>query len=83
MCAITKGKNPFAVCNIYNNNNNNLEMTVTNPNVTQEEDMRFNSGNAYDHLVQNLLSFRLLLTDIKIRIYKILLLPGALYGCEI
>jgi hypothetical protein len=44
--------------------------------------MRLNSGNACYHLVQKLLSFRLLSKNIKIRIYKTIILPVVLYGCE-
>jgi hypothetical protein len=43
---------------------------------------RLNSGNACYHLVQNLLSSRLLSKDVKITIYKTIILPVALYGCE-
>jgi hypothetical protein len=41
-----------------------------------------NSGNACYHSVQNLLSFRLLSKNIKIRIYKTIILPVVLYGCQ-
>jgi hypothetical protein len=41
-----------------------------------------NSGNACYHLVQNLPSF-LLSKNVKIRMYKTIILPVALYGCEI
>jgi hypothetical protein len=41
-----------------------------------------NSGNACYHSVQNLLSSRLLSKNIKIRIYKAIVLPVVLYGCE-
>jgi hypothetical protein len=34
------------------------------------------------HSVQNLLSSRLLSKNVKIRIYKIIILPAILYGCE-
>jgi hypothetical protein len=52
-------------------------------NLIQEEiKRRLNSGNAFYHSVQNLLSSRLLSKSIKIRIYKILILPVVLYGCE-
>jgi hypothetical protein len=48
-----------------------LGATVTNQNLIQEETKkRLNSGNACYHLVQNLLSSRLLLKNLKIRIYK-------------
>jgi hypothetical protein len=32
--------------------------------------------------VQNLLSSRLLSKNVKVRIYKSIILPGVLYGCE-
>jgi hypothetical protein len=44
--------------------------------------MRLNSGNACYHSVQNLLSSHLLPKNIKIRIYKTIILPVVLYGCE-
>jgi hypothetical protein len=44
---------------------------------------RWNSGNACYHSVQNLLSSRLLSKSIKIKIYKTIILPVVLYGCEI
>jgi hypothetical protein len=40
-----------------------------------------NSGNACYHSVQNLLFSRLLSKNIKIRIYKTIILPVVLYGC--
>jgi hypothetical protein len=40
------------------------------------------SGNACYYSVQNLLSSRLLSKDIEIRIYKTIILPVVLYGCE-
>jgi hypothetical protein len=39
-------------------------------------------GNACYHSVENVLSSRLLSKNIKIRIYKTIILPVALYGCE-
>jgi hypothetical protein len=60
-----------------------LRMTVTNQNLIQEEiKRRSNSGNACYHLVQNLLSSCLLLKNVKVRIYKTLILSVVLYGCE-
>jgi hypothetical protein len=41
-----------------------------------------NSGNACYHSVQNLLSFHLLSKNLKIRIYKTIILPAVLHGCE-
>jgi hypothetical protein len=60
-----------------------LGTTITNQNLIQEEiKRRLNSGNACYHSVQNLLSSRLLSGNIKIRIYKTIILPEVLYGCE-
>jgi hypothetical protein len=43
---------------------------------------RLNSGNACCHLVQSLLSSYLLSRNVKIKIYKTIILPVVLYGCE-
>jgi hypothetical protein len=43
---------------------------------------RLNSGNACYHAVQDLLSSRLLSRNAKIKIYKTIILPLVLYGCE-
>jgi hypothetical protein len=43
---------------------------------------RLNSGKACYHSVQNLLSFRLLSKNIKIRIFMAIILPEVLYRCE-
>jgi hypothetical protein len=43
---------------------------------------RLNSGNACSYSVQNLLSSRLILKHLKIKIYKTVILPVVLYGCE-
>jgi hypothetical protein len=60
-----------------------LETTVTNEKLTQEEIKKaLNSGNACYHSAQNLLSSRLLSEHVKIRIYKTIILPLVLYGCE-
>jgi hypothetical protein len=60
-----------------------LETTVTNQNLIQEEiKRRLNSASACYHLVQNLLSSRLLSKNVKVRIYKTTILPVVLYGCE-
>jgi hypothetical protein len=48
----------------------------------EEIKRRLNSGNACYHSVQNLLSSRLLSKSFKIRIYKTIMLPVVLYGCE-
>jgi hypothetical protein len=60
-----------------------LGTTVTNQNFIQEEIKRsVNSGNACFHSVQNLLSSRLLSKNVKVRIYKTIILPVVLYRCE-
>jgi hypothetical protein len=60
-----------------------LGTTVTNRNLIQEEiKRRLNSGSACYHSVQNLLSFRLLSKNLKIRIYNTIILPVVLYGGE-
>jgi hypothetical protein len=57
--------------------------TVTNQNLIQEEIKgRLNSGNTCYHSVQNHLSSRLLSKNLKIVIYKTIILPVVLYGCE-
>jgi len=43
---------------------------------------RLRPGNACYHSVQNLLSFRLLSKNLKIKIYRTIILPPVLYGCE-
>jgi hypothetical protein len=58
-------------------------MTVTNQNMIHEEIKRsLNSDNACYHSVQSLLSSHLLLKNVKIRIYKTIILPVVLCGCE-
>jgi hypothetical protein len=60
-----------------------LGTTLTNQNDIHDEiKSRLNSGNAYYHSVQNLLSSRLISKNLKIKIYKTVILPVALYGCE-
>jgi hypothetical protein len=59
-----------------------LGTTVKNQNFIHEKiKKRLNSGNACYHSVQNLLSSRLS-KKFKIRIYKTIILPVVLYGCE-
>jgi hypothetical protein len=59
-----------------------LGTTVTNQKLIQEEIKRiFNSGNACYYSVQNLLFSGLLSKNLKIRIYKMIILPVVLYGC--
>jgi hypothetical protein len=60
-----------------------LETTVIKQNLIQEEiKERLNSGNACYHSVKNTLPSRLLSKNLKIRIYKTIIFPVVLYGCE-
>jgi len=60
-----------------------LGTNVANHNSTQEEiKSRVKSGNACYHSVQNLLSSSLLFKNIKTNIFKTIILPVVLYGCE-
>ena len=60
-----------------------LGTTLTNQNSIQEESRsRLKSGNAFYHSVQNLLSSSLLSKNLKIKIYRTIILPVVLYGCE-
>jgi hypothetical protein len=61
-----------------------LGTTLTYQNCMYEEiKSRLNSGNACYHSVQRLLSSCLLSRNIKVKIYKTVILPVVLYGCEI
>jgi len=54
-----------------------------NQNSIQEEfKSRLNLGNAWYHSFQILLSFSMLSKNIKIKVYKTIILPVVLYGCE-
>jgi hypothetical protein len=56
---------------------------ATNQYLIEEEiKMRWISGNACYHSIQNLLSYRLLSKNVTTRIYKIIILPVVLYGSE-
>jgi hypothetical protein len=60
-----------------------LGTTVTNQNLIQKEiKRRLNSGNSCYHSVQNFLSSRLLSKNLKIRMYKSIILLVVLYGRE-
>ncbi|KAJ4438178.1 hypothetical protein ANN_14117 [Periplaneta americana] len=60
-----------------------LGATVTNINDTWEEiKHRINMGNACYYSVETLLSPSLLSKNLKVRIYKTIILPVLLYGCE-
>jgi hypothetical protein len=60
-----------------------LGMMVTNQNCIHEEiKSRLNSGNACYHAVHNLLSSQLLSKNVKVKIYRTVILPLVLYRCE-
>ena len=60
-----------------------LGTTLTNQIYIQEEiKSRLKLGNACYHSVQNLLSSSLLSKNLKIKMYRTIILPVLLYGCE-
>ncbi|KAJ4428654.1 hypothetical protein ANN_25647 [Periplaneta americana] len=59
-----------------------LEATVTKNDTREEIKRRINMGNACYYSVEKLLSFSLLSKNLKVRIYKTVILPVVLYGCE-
>ena len=60
-----------------------LGTTLTIQNSIREAiKSRLRSGNACYHSVQNRLSSRLLSRKLKIKIYRTIILPDVLYGCE-
>jgi hypothetical protein len=61
-----------------------LVKAVTNQNCMDDKikSRRLNSGNAFYHSVQNVLSSRLLSKNIIINVYKTITLHVVLYGCE-
>jgi hypothetical protein len=60
-----------------------LGTTLTNQNSIQEEiKSRLKSGNAFHLWVQNLLSSSLLFSNLKIRLFRTIILSLVLYGCE-
>ena len=60
-----------------------LGTNLTNKKSIQEEiKSRLESGNTCYHSVQYLLSSGLLAKNLKFKIYRIIILPVVLYGCE-
>jgi hypothetical protein len=61
-----------------------LGTTLTDQNCMQEEiKKRLNSGNACHHSVQNLLSSRLLSRNVKVKIYKTIILSVVCMGVKL
>jgi hypothetical protein len=63
-----------------------VELYIQSPlrllGVMLDNNFRLKSGNACYYSLENLLSSRLLSRNVKIRIYKTIILPVVLYGCE-
>jgi len=55
---------------------------ISQNSIVEEIKSRLRSGNACYHSVQNILSSRLLSKNVKIKIYRTIILPAVLYGCE-
>jgi hypothetical protein len=57
--------------------------TLADQNCNHEEiKSGLNSGNACYHSVQSIFSSRLLSRNVKVKVYKTIILPVVLYGCE-
>ena len=57
--------------------------TLTQQNSMQEKiKSRLKPGNACYHSVQNILSSSLLSKNLKIKVYRTIILPDVVYGCE-
>jgi hypothetical protein len=60
-----------------------LGTTLTDTNCIREDiKSRLNSGNTCYYSVQSFWSSRLLSWNVKIKIYKTIILPFVLYGCQ-
>jgi hypothetical protein len=78
-CNINRANKPFKNAAEFKY----LCMTVTNQNFINEEiKSRLNLWNACYYSVQNRSSSCLLSKNVNNEIYKVIILPAALYGCE-
>jgi hypothetical protein len=73
----------MAWCSVKHRDNFTFIFYLTDQNCTQEEiKSRLNLVNACYRSVLNILSSHLLSKNFKIKIYKSIMLPAVLYGCE-
>ena len=57
--------------------------TITKQNSIQEKtEGRLKSGSDCYHSVENIVSYSLLYKNVKIKIYRTIMLPVVLYGCQ-
>jgi hypothetical protein len=77
----TKATDLLLLCRTLGRQMNILFSSVANNHIQEEIKRRLSSGNARSHSVQSLLSSRLLSKNLKMRIYKTIILPAVLYGC--
>jgi hypothetical protein len=61
---------------------NTVRENITPKLHARRDKSRINSGNACYHSVQSFLCSRLLCTNVKVKIYKTVILPVVLYWCE-
>ena len=57
-------------------------LVIIQYSIQDEIKIRLKAGISCDYLVQKLLSSQLLSNNLKIKIYKTIILPVVLYGCE-
>jgi uncharacterized membrane protein len=55
---------------------------INQNDIHDEIKSRLNSGNAWYYSVQNIFSYRLISKNLKVKIYKTVILPVVFYGCE-
>jgi hypothetical protein len=68
---------------VFIESNTSILLSLMNQNSIWEEIKgRLKSGNACYHSVQNILSSSSLSKNLKIKIYRTIILPVVLYGCE-
>jgi len=77
-------ESPPFILNIHNKKNRCQSFNIwkTPNSIQQEINSRLKSGNAYCHSVQNILSSSLLSKNVKIKIYRTIILHIFLYGYE-